>query len=88
MTKRFPLPNLARQVGKLAIGFGGTAMSNLKTIYWKTFNVVGRVVGVGFILVGAIVLISNATDVIAVVAALITITFGVLLLFAKPYRPN
>jgi hypothetical protein len=57
-------------------------------MYWKTFNAVGRVVGVGFILVGAIVLISNATDVIAVVAALITITFGVLLLFAKPYRPN
>jgi len=63
-------------------------MSNLKTIYWKIFNAVGRMVGAGFILVGAIVLISNVTNVLVIVTASIVIALGVLLLCAKPYRPN
>lgn len=65
-------------------------MSNFKTIYWKIFNALGRVVGVGFILVGVIGFISGLVqrDGLIAVPALIVAVLGVLLLFARPYSPD
>jgi hypothetical protein len=65
-------------------------MANLKTSYWKFFNAAARVVGAGFCLVGAIVGISGAAsrDPLAGVMGLVVVVLGLLLLSARPYRPD
>ncbi len=35
---------------------------NAKTRYWTMFNVLGRVVGLGFVVAGAVVLVFGATQ--------------------------
>ena len=65
-------------------------MADTRTGYWKVFNTLGKVVGVGFILVGVVVLISGAVqrDWLIGVAGFVVALLGVLLMLARPYRPD
>jgi hypothetical protein len=78
-------------------------------LFWKIFNVLGRVIGVGFILVGIIISSwalgfvldpkatipvngmptnDGPTKALVFILPLIVSIVGVLLLFARPYRPD
>jgi membrane-bound ClpP family serine protease len=65
-------------------------MSDWRRTYWQSFNIVGRIVGVLFALVGAIFIIYGLSGGGAVFAipGLVVAVLGVLLFFAKPYRPD
>jgi hypothetical protein len=65
-------------------------MVNLKSAYWKTFNALARVVGAGFMVVGSIVAVFGigSRDGLTVVVALVVVPLGVLLVRARPYRPD
>jgi hypothetical protein len=60
------------------------------SLHLKVFNLLGRIVGGGFVVVGLILLMYaiSSHDWIAVSATAIVIVLGVLLLMAKPYKPN
>jgi hypothetical protein len=65
-------------------------MSDFKTTYWKIFNTLGRVIGVGFVLVGLIIFTFGLAqgDALIAVPALIIGVFGVLLICARPSSPD
>jgi hypothetical protein len=65
-------------------------MSGWRKGYWTVFNSLGRVVGALFILAGVIFVIYGASDggSLFVVPGLVVSVLGVLLIFAKPYRPS
>ena len=66
--------------------------------HWKLFNAGARVLGVASILIGIILCVSgigmrsnengSADAWTMIVVSLIVVVFGVLLLFARPYKPN
>jgi hypothetical protein len=61
-----------------------------RTGYWKILNAFGKVVGIGFILVGAVIVIYGMTqrDWLIGVPALVLAVLGVLLTLARPSRPE
>ena len=61
-----------------------------KTTYGKRFNALGRFVGLLFLVVGVICFFSAMAqdDAVGTVFAAIVAALGVLLLYAKPYRPD
>src|SRR5579859_100489 len=63
-------------------------MSNTNSPYWKAFNVLARIVGVGFTLAGTIVLISGVVerDVLIAVAGFVVALLGVLVVAARPFH--
>ena len=76
-------------------------MSKLLATYWKTFNVLGRIIGVGFIFNGSVIsiwgfslIVGNdkhyeATDKwLMACVPLLVVLLGILLLRARPYRPD
>jgi hypothetical protein len=65
-------------------------MADTQTGYWKFFNALGKLVGVCFILGGIVILVFGATqrDWLIGVPGLIVAALGVLLLLARPYRPD
>jgi hypothetical protein len=65
-------------------------MPNRGKTYWRLFNVLGRIVGVLFTLGGAIFIIYGLTSASALVAVvgLVVAVLGILLVFAKPFRPD
>ena len=65
-------------------------MADTKTTYWKYFNALGRVVGVGFVLVGAVILIYGAVqrDWLIAVPGFVIAVLGILLMLARPYRSD
>ena len=65
-------------------------MADWRTYYWRFFNIAGRFVGTWFVVVGGILLyyaISHR-DVLAIVLVSVCVVLGVLMLIAKPYRPD
>jgi hypothetical protein len=58
--------------------------------FWTIFNVLGRIIGVGFIVVGLTISIYGATqhDWISAGSCLVVVVLGVLLIKAKPSRPS
>jgi heme/copper-type cytochrome/quinol oxidase subunit 2 len=68
--------------------------------YWGFVNAVGKVIGCGFVLVGTILAMwgiktiigtsrYDSTEItIVILSAIVVIVLGVLLLMARPYRPN
>jgi len=64
-------------------------MADTKTTYWKFFNAAGRAVGVGFVLVGAGILIYGVVqrDWLFAVPGFVIAVLGMLLMLARPYRP-
>jgi hypothetical protein len=65
-------------------------MSDWRKIYWQSFNVAGRLVGACFVLVGAIFVIYGMTSggAMFAVPGLVVAVLGVLLVCARPYRPD
>ena len=65
-------------------------MSNWRKTYWQLFNILGRIVGVLFVLVGGISFIHGLTSAGALIAVvgLVVAVLGILLVFAKPFRPD
>ena len=65
-------------------------MAGTKTIYWKFFNAAGRIVAVGFVLGGAVILIYGAVqrDWLIAVPGFVVAVLGMLLMLARPYRPD
>jgi hypothetical protein len=61
-----------------------------RTTYWKRFNALGRFVGVWFIVIGGIVFLYALSqgDWLAICFTALGPAFGVLLLCARPYRPD
>ena len=62
----------------------------MNPIHAKLMNVLGRICGVGFIFVGAILTLYGIGwhDWVTVTISMITVVFGVLLLKAKPISSN
>jgi hypothetical protein len=65
-------------------------MSDWRTYYWRSFNVLGRFVGIWFIVLGGILFFYALSqgDWLAICFTALGPIFGVLLLCAKPYRPD
>jgi hypothetical protein len=65
-------------------------MSDWRSYYWRGFNVAGRFVGAGFVIVGGIVFCYAVSqgDVLEMVVTGVVPVLGVLLICAKPYRPD
>ena len=65
-------------------------MSDWQPTRLRFFNFAGRFVGVGFIIVGGICFLYALSqgDVLAIVMIAIVPVLGILLLCAKPYRPD
>jgi hypothetical protein len=65
-------------------------MPDWRKAYWQGFNFVGKIVGVLFILFGTIFVICGATSggAIFLIPGLVVAVLGILLIFARPYRPD
>ena len=65
-------------------------MSNAKKTYWAAFNILGRIVGAGFILAGAIILLSGVMrhDGLIGLSGVIVVSLGALLILARPSHPG
>ena len=65
-------------------------MSDIQNTYWSVFNLLGKVVGLCFALVGIISIIYGIASggALYVVPGLVVGALGVLLFLAKPYRPS
>lgn len=74
-------------------------MHNWRSIYWKLFNVLGRIVGVLFFAVGLTIGIYGFVSLrssqiqpfeawLMIVLSLIVAVLGFLLIIARPYRPE
>jgi hypothetical protein len=65
-------------------------MSDWRKTYWQGFNIAGRLVGTGFVIVGGICFLYAISqgDVLAMVMTAVVAVLGILLIFAKPYRPD
>ena len=63
---------------------------NARTRYWRTFNALGRVVGLGFLAAGTVILIFGVAqrDWLIAIPGLVVATLGVFVSFARPYRPD
>jgi hypothetical protein len=65
-------------------------MSDRRTTHWRFFNFAGRLVGAWFVFGGVIFIIYGFASggVEFVITGLVVGVLGVLLILAKPYRPN
>jgi sugar phosphate permease len=65
-------------------------MSDWRKTYWQGFNIAGKIVGVLFALFGIIFIVYGATSGGAtfVIPGLIVAVLGILLVCARPYRPD
>jgi peptidoglycan biosynthesis protein MviN/MurJ (putative lipid II flippase) len=65
-------------------------MKYSQSLHWKIFNVLGRIVGVGFVIGGLILAIYGLVshDWLGVLMPSIMAILGILLIKAKPYKPN
>jgi hypothetical protein len=65
-------------------------MSDWRSYYWRGFNVAGRFVGACFTIVGGIgfYYAFSKGDVLTMVVTAVVAVLGVLLICAKPYRPD
>jgi len=65
-------------------------MSNRETNYWRFFNVIGRFVGIWFLILGGGLFAWTLTqgDWLVICFTALAPIFGILLLCAKPFRPD
>jgi hypothetical protein len=65
-------------------------MSDWRKTYWRFFNFAGRLVGAWFIFGGVVFILYGFASggIVFIIPGLITTVFGILLIFAKPYRPD
>jgi len=65
-------------------------MSDQRTTHWKIFNAMGRVIGLGFVLVGVLISFSGAVqrDGLTAMIGVLTAVLGTLLLLARPSQPG
>jgi hypothetical protein len=58
--------------------------------YWKIFNTLGKIVGIGFLLVGLVILVFGIArwDWLIVIPGFVVSSLGVLLVIARPYSPD
>jgi hypothetical protein len=65
-------------------------MNDDNSDFWAIYNVLGRIVGVGFIVVGLTISIYGATqhDWIVAGSSFVGFVLGILLIMAKPSRPG
>jgi hypothetical protein len=63
-------------------------MSEERTTHWKISNALGRVIGLGFVLVGLLVSFSGGVqrDRLTAVVGVLVAVLGILLLLARPGR--
>jgi hypothetical protein len=65
-------------------------MADWRKTYWQIFNFAGRAVGALFTLVGVVFVIYGVTagGALYVVTGLVVAVLGILLICARPYRPE